>query len=119
MLFNDNVVAHRQAKPSTFPRRLGCEERVEYFLLDLIRYAGAIIANTDFNLVSQVLGRGEKHRLEPITGFHFAFRCGVESVRYQIEHNSRYLLRKEISHTGGGVEITMQSDIEACLFCTS
>jgi hypothetical protein len=54
VLLYDNVVAHRQAKPGTFARGLGCEERVEYFLFDLFRDAGAVIANTDFNLVSEV-----------------------------------------------------------------
>ena len=41
VLLYDNVVAHRQAKPGTFPGRLGSEERVEYFLFDLFRDSGA------------------------------------------------------------------------------
>src|SRR4029077_3502872 len=61
VLFHDDVMAHRQAKPRTFTRGLGREERVEYFLFDLFRDAGPVIANTDFNLVSEVLRRSVKH----------------------------------------------------------
>ena len=85
VLFYDDVMAHRKTEPGTFARWLGREERVEYFLFDLFRYAGAVIANTDFNLVAEVLRRSVKHWLESVTGFRFAFRRGVECVRYQIE----------------------------------
>ena len=80
VLFYDDVVAHRQAKPGTFARGLGCEERIEYFLFDPFWDAGPVIANTDFNPVSEVLGRCGKRRIEPVTGFRFAFRRGVKSV---------------------------------------
>jgi len=32
VLFHDDVVAHRQAKPGTFAREFGREELVEYFV---------------------------------------------------------------------------------------
>src|SRR5271169_5143589 len=80
VLFYDDVVAHRQAKPGTFARGLGCEERIEYFLFDPFWDAGPVIANTDFNPVSEVLGRCGKRRIEAVTGFRFAFRRGVKSV---------------------------------------
>ena len=101
MLFYDDVVAHRQAKPGTFARRFGREERVEYFLFDLFRDSGPVVANADLNLVSEVLRRSGKHRLEAITDFRFAFRRGVESVRYQIEQDPRDLLRIDIGHADG------------------
>src|SRR6202521_4313122 len=117
VLFYDDVVAHRQAKPGTLARGLGREERVEYFLSDLFRDAGSIIPNTNFNLVSEVLRRGGKHWLATATAFHFALRRGVKSVRYQIEQDPRDLLRINIGHAGGRIEIALQSDTEACLFC--
>ena len=43
VLFYDDVVAHRHAKPGTLARGLGREERVEYFVSDLFRDAGSII----------------------------------------------------------------------------
>src|SRR6202021_835634 len=98
VLFDDDVVAHRQAKPSTFAWGLGREERVEHLLFHLFRYAGPVIPNTDFNLVSPVLRCCGKHWLEAVIRFGFAFRGGIESVRYQIEQDSRDLLRIDIDH---------------------
>ena len=43
VLFYDDVVARRQAKPGTFARGLSREERVEYFLFDLCRDAGPVL----------------------------------------------------------------------------
>jgi hypothetical protein len=93
MLLYDDVVAHRQAKPGTFARRLGREKWVKYFVFDPVRDARPIIANTDLNLVSEVLRRSGKHWLETVTGFRFSFRCRVEPIRYEIEQDSRDLLR--------------------------
>src|SRR6202165_5415848 len=67
VLFYDDVVAHRQAKPGTFAGRLSREEWVENFLLDAFRDAGPVVANADFNLVSEVLRRSGKHWLEAVT----------------------------------------------------
>src|SRR5450631_3975936 len=80
VLLDNDVVAHRQAKPGAFARGLGREERIEYFLFDPFRDAGPVIANTDFNLVSKILRRREKHWHETIAGFRFAFRGGIKSV---------------------------------------
>src|ERR1035437_1152210 len=100
MLFHDDVVAHRQAKPGAFARGFGRKEWVEYLRFDLFRDTGSIIANTDFNLVSKVLRRG------------------VEPVRYEIEKNSRDLLRIDFSHADGRIEVTLEVHTEACLFCS-
>jgi hypothetical protein len=79
VLLYDDVVAHRQAKPGTFARGFGREERVEYFVFGTFRDAGPVIANTDFDLVSEVLRRSGKHWLEAVADFHFAFRRCVEA----------------------------------------
>ena len=99
MLLEDDVVAHRQAKPGTFARGLGREEWIEYFLFDIVRDASSIIANTDFNLVSKVLRRSSKRRLEIFTGLRFSFRRRVEPVRYDIEQDARDLLRVDFCHS--------------------
>src|ERR1700724_3521480 len=113
MLFHDDVVAHRQAKPGAFTRRFGREERVEYFILDPFRDAGPVVANTNFNLVSETLRRGDKRWLETIAGFRFAFGRGIESVRYQIEQDSRNLLRIDIGHADRWIKIALQSNAKA------
>ena len=56
MLLDDDVVTDREAKPGTFPGGLGCEERIEQFVLHLGRNAGAIVADPDFDAVAKVLG---------------------------------------------------------------
>jgi len=85
MLLDDDVVAHRQAEPRSFTGGLSREEWIEYFLFDLVRDARAVIANTDFNLVSKVLRRSCKHRLKASAGLRFSSRRGVKPVRYDIE----------------------------------
>src|ERR1035441_204607 len=117
MLSDDDVVAHRQAKPCTFARGLGREEWIEYFLFYLVRDARAVIANTDFNLVSKILRHSGKRRFETFTGLRFSFRRGVEPVRYDIEQDASDLLGIDVSHADGRIEIALEGDTEACLFC--
>ena len=47
VLFYDDVVAHRQAKPGTFAGRLSREEWIENFLFDPFRDAGPVVSNAD------------------------------------------------------------------------
>src|ERR1700730_3178650 len=119
MLSHDDVVAHLQGKHGAFTRRLGREERVEYFILDPFRDAGPIVANTNFNLVSETLRRSDKRWLETIAGFRFAFGRGIESVRYQIEQDSRNLLQIDIGHADRWIKIALQSNAKVDLFCPS
>src|ERR1700733_675293 len=63
MLLDDDVMADRQAKPSAFAGRFCREERVEHLFLHVGGYAGAIVADADFDTISEVLGRGSKLRL--------------------------------------------------------
>jgi hypothetical protein len=101
VLLYDDVVAHREAKSGTFTRGLGREERVEYLFFDIFRNARSVIAYPDFNLVSEIFRRSGKDWLEAVTGFHLALRRSVKSIRYQIEQNSRDLLRVDIGYADG------------------
>ena len=69
MLFYDDVVTHRQPKSGAFARRLGREKRVEYFLFDLVRNSGAVVANANFDFVTEILCRSGQRRFEAVTGF--------------------------------------------------
>src|SRR5207245_603848 len=60
MLLDDDVVTDGKAKPRTFTRRLGREERVEHLFLHLGGYAGAVVADSDFDAVAEILGHGSK-----------------------------------------------------------
>ena len=81
MLLDDDVVTDGQAQPGPFTGRLGRKERVEQLLLHLGRYAGAVVANPDFDPVAEVLGRGSQRGLViALIGVHFALGRGVEAV---------------------------------------
>jgi hypothetical protein len=80
VLFHDDVMAHRQAKPGAFARGLGREERIEDLLFYFGRDSGAVVANANFDLVTEILRRGAQRWLETITGFGLAFSCAIESV---------------------------------------
>ena len=45
----------RQAEPGSFAGRLGGEKRIEHFLLDLGRNADAIVADPDFDAITEIL----------------------------------------------------------------
>ena len=81
MLLDDDVVTNGQAQPSPFTGRLGREEWVEQLLLHLGWNAGAVVADADFDAVTEVLGRRSKRGLIIATiGFGFALRGCVEAV---------------------------------------
>ena len=58
MLLDDDVMGHREAEPCSFPSRFGREEGIEHLFSHLGRDAGAVVANPDFDSVTEVLGRG-------------------------------------------------------------
>ena len=105
MLLNDDVVTDRQAKPSTFARRLGGEERVEHLFLHILWDAGAIVADRYFNAVAEVPRLGHEGWLViAAIGFCSAFGRCVESVGNQIEQNPGNVLREHVDLAGGRVQ---------------
>jgi hypothetical protein len=63
VLFDDDVMAERQAEPSAFSGRLGREKRIEDLGLQVIGYAESVVADGDLNPVAEVPGRGHNCRL--------------------------------------------------------
>ena len=57
MLLDDDVVTNGQAKPCPFAGRFCRKEWVEQLLLHLRRDTGAVVADSDFDLIAEVLGR--------------------------------------------------------------
>ena len=116
MLLDDDVVTNGQAEPSPFTGRLGRKEWVEQLLLHLGWDAGAVVADPDFDPVTEVLGRGGKRRLVAATiRFGFALCRRVEAVGDEVEQRPRNLLREQINLASGRVKGPFEGDIEALL----
>jgi|SRR3954452_16241737 hypothetical protein len=81
MLLHDNVVGHRETKASAFASWLGREERVENRFPQFDRDAGAVVANANFDVVSEVLRGGPQSWLKPrffVLGL--AFGRGIDAI---------------------------------------
>jgi len=63
MLFDNDVVTDGQAKTSSFTGGLRRKERTKQLLPYLGRDTGAVVADSDFDTIAEVLSPGEKHRL--------------------------------------------------------
>jgi hypothetical protein len=116
MLLDDDVVTNGQAQPSPFTGGLCRKERIEHLLLHLGWNAGAVVANPDFDAVTQVLGRGSHGGLVAASiRFRLTLRGCVEPVRDQIEQRPRNLLREQIDLASRRVKGPFQGDREALL----
>ena len=80
MLFHDDVVAHRKPQSGAFAGRLGREERVEHLFLHVHRDAGAIVANSDFDMFAAILGAGNDGRFKSGAALGLAFGHGIKAV---------------------------------------
>jgi hypothetical protein len=116
MLLDDDVMADGQAKPGPFPGGLRRKERVEQLLLDLGRYAGAVVADSYFHPVTEILGRGSE-RLLVVASIRFSLtlRRRIEAVRDQIQEYSRDPLRETVNFTCGRIQRTLERDVEPLL----
>jgi hypothetical protein len=85
----------------------------EYRVATLIR---SIVANANFDTISEVLGRGSENRfvIAPI-GLSVALCCGIEAIWDEVEQHPRDLLREQIDFARGRIKGSLQSDIEAVL----
>jgi hypothetical protein len=113
VLFHNDIVAHRQAKSCAFTRRFRCKERSEYFRFCFGWDPGAVVADANFDRVTEILRHSGKRRFEVVNGFHRAFSRCVEAVRYQIEQYPRDLLRINGYHASGRIKIPLHRNIEA------
>src|ERR1700693_3895254 len=113
MLLDGDVVTDGKAQPGAFTGRLCRKERAKQLLLDVRRYAGAVIAYPDFDAVAEVLGRDSERGLV-IAGIGFRFTLGrrVEPVRKQIEQHPGDFLWEQVDLAGSRVKGPLQSDFK-------
>src|SRR5690348_4425406 len=105
MLLDDDVVTDGKAEASPLSGRLGRKERIEYFLLQFGRNAGAVVADSNFHAISEVLGRRSQGGLVIISiGFRLALGRCVEAVRDKVQQSPCDVLRKDIGCTSSGIQ---------------
>src|SRR5262245_25528298 len=81
VLFDDDVMADREAKAGAFSGRLSGEEWVKYLVFYFRRNTSAVISDRDFHSITEVLGRGRKRRLVVTPArFTSALGCGIEAI---------------------------------------
>src|SRR5215475_5194566 len=101
VLLDDDVVADREAKASTFSGRFGRKERVEHLFFHVRRHTGAVVADFDFDTIAKVFGRGRESRLVVATiSLCFAPGRSIEAVCNQIKKSPPDVLRKNVCPTG-------------------
>src|SRR5262249_42178167 len=85
MLFDNDVMGHREAEPCSFASRFGCEEGIEYSFSHLGRDAGTVVANPDFDCFAKIpCGSAENGLKGLVTEFDLAPRRSIEAVGNQI-----------------------------------
>jgi len=63
MLLDDNVVTDGEPKPGALSGRFRREEWIEHLLLHVRQNTGTVVADSDFDVVTQVLSRGNESGL--------------------------------------------------------
>src|SRR5262249_15847622 len=101
MLLDDDVVTDREAKACALASWLSCKEWVEHLFFHVRRNTGPVIADSDFDIIAKVFGRGRERWVVVTTiGFRSALGRGIESVCNQIKKSPPDVLRENVCPTG-------------------
>src|SRR5262245_49544085 len=113
VLLDDDVVADREAKASTFSGRFGRKERVEHLFFHVRRHTGAVVADFDFDTIAKIFGRGREGRLVVATvSLCSAPGRSIEAIRNKIKKSSSNVLRKNVRPTGGWIKGLLDLDLK-------
>src|SRR5687768_13073924 len=119
MLLDDDVVAERQAEPGTLPGGLGGEEWIEHLLPHFRRYAGAVVADCDFDAMAEVPRGCGEHRLIPVARLrHRAPDRRIKAVGNEVQKDAGDLLGIEVDLPGRRVQRLLQRYVEPLLLGT-
>ena len=92
VLFHDDVVAHRETQSSPLACWFGRRKGVEYLRFYVRSNSRAIVANADFDFITEAFRRGHKGRLEPVAALGGTSSRGIKSIRDQVEQDASNLL---------------------------
>src|SRR5215469_3490268 len=97
MLLGDNVIGERQTKPGAFPSRLCRQKRLEQFVPDFGRDAGAVVAHPNFNSDAEIAGRHHQRRPKVRSGaVALPFGSRIKAVTKQVQKHPGHLLRRQL-----------------------
>src|ERR1700730_10396912 len=99
--------------------RLCGEERLKQLVLDLGRNADAVVADADFDRISEISRRHFQSGLEfRIASLLLALSGGVEAVADQVETDAGDVLGDEFDRGDSVSKISLQRDVEARILST-
>ena len=111
-----DVIADRQAETGSFAGRLRREKRLKELVLDVGRNADAVVANADFNSLSEISRRDAQGWLEVrVASLPLAFGAGIEAIAEQVQTHPSNVLGDNFDRGQPGSVILFQRDIEALI----
>src|SRR5215468_6207581 len=114
MLLDDDVMTDGKPKPGALSCWFRREERIKHFLPDVSRNAAAVVADSNFHVVTEVPGHRSKSRLVVASRRpRFALCSRVKAIRDQVEQRPRNLSREQSDLAGGRIKRPLQLDRKA------
>src|SRR5215831_14807637 len=114
MLLGHDVVADRKPEARPLAGRLGGEEWLKQLVFDFHWNANAVVADVDFDRITQIACRHLQGRLELwVAPLLLAFGSRVEAIAEQVETDAGDVLGDEFDRSYGLGEISLQGDVEA------
>src|SRR5215475_9853862 len=114
MLLYDDVVTDRETKACAFSGWLSCKEWVEHLFFHVRGYTGPVIADSNFDTIAKVLGRGRQSRLVVTTvDLCSALGRSIEAICNQIKKSPPDVLRENVCPTGRRIKELLELDLKA------
>src|SRR5262245_12099528 len=105
VLFDNDVMAEREAKPCPFPGGFCRKKWIKYLVPHVRRNAGAVVPDPDFYTIAKALRRGAKRRLKGVAvGLPFALRRRIKAIRYQVKECPCNITGKDVDLAGNGIQ---------------
>src|ERR1700722_4283503 len=116
MLLRDDVVGDRQAEARALAGWLGGEERLEQFIPDLGRYAGAVVSYANLGRVTEIAGGDPQRGIEPRFRATACTPIGrVKSVAEDVQEYPRDVLRVHLDRRNAFAKVPLQRNTETLI----
>src|SRR5262245_66052807 len=113
MLLDDDVVTDGETEARALSGLLRCKEWGEHLFFHVSRNTGAVIADSNFDTIAKVFGRGRQSRLVvAIIGLCFALGRSIEAICNQIKKSTPNVLRENVCPTGRRIKGLFELDLK-------